>query len=115
MNLCNFRYDRNLKPYGMKKCKYHCDYGDGENCHYKEENGCIYNENKGEEQVIIDKREHLYVVVKNGMYMQRYAKGEARWVTKRSKNIWGTYDKEWAEKFAKISGGYVEEWKDELI
>ena len=23
----------------MKKCKYHCDYGDGENCHY--ENGCV--------------------------------------------------------------------------
>lgn len=26
----------------MKKCKYHCDYGDGENCHYEGENGCIY-------------------------------------------------------------------------
>ena len=26
----------------MKKCKYHCDYGDGEYCHYKEGNGCIY-------------------------------------------------------------------------
>ena len=23
----------------MKKCKYHCDYGDGENCHYG--NGCV--------------------------------------------------------------------------
>jgi len=46
MNLGNFRYDRNLKPYGMKKCKYHCDYGDGENCHYKEEDGCIYNKVK---------------------------------------------------------------------
>lgn len=43
MNLGNFRYDRNLKPYGMKKCKYHCDYSDGEYCHYKEEDGCIYN------------------------------------------------------------------------
>ena len=28
----------------MKKCKYHCEYGDGENCHYKNKNGCIYNE-----------------------------------------------------------------------
>ena len=46
MNLCNFKYDRNLKPYGMKKCKYHCDYCDGENCHYKEEDGCIYNKGR---------------------------------------------------------------------
>ena len=27
----------------MKKCKYHCDYGDGENCHFSEDK-CIYNE-----------------------------------------------------------------------
>ena len=26
----------------MKKCKYHCNYGDGENCHYEGECGCIY-------------------------------------------------------------------------
>lgn len=25
----------------MKKCKYHCDYGDGENCHYEGESGCV--------------------------------------------------------------------------
>ena len=25
----------------MKKCKYHCDYGDGEYCHY--EDGCVNN------------------------------------------------------------------------
>lgn len=25
-----------------KKCKYHCDYGDGENCHYEGEGDCIY-------------------------------------------------------------------------
>ena len=25
----------------MKKCKYHCDYGDGENCHYTGESGCV--------------------------------------------------------------------------
>lgn len=30
----------------MKKCKYHCDYGDGENCHYAGENGCIYNKGR---------------------------------------------------------------------
>ena len=27
----------------MKKCKYHCDYGDGENCHYTGISDCIYN------------------------------------------------------------------------
>jgi len=27
----------------MKKCKYHCDYGDGENCHYTGESGCMFN------------------------------------------------------------------------
>ena len=32
----------------MKKCKYHCDYGDGEYCHYKEIDGCIYNKTKEE-------------------------------------------------------------------
>ena len=45
MMLGNFRTDRNGVPY-MKKCKYHCDYGDGENCHYKEEDGCIYNKGR---------------------------------------------------------------------
>ena len=25
----------------MKKCKYHCDYGDGEYCHYEGESGCV--------------------------------------------------------------------------
>ena len=30
----------------MKKCKYHCDYGDGENCHYDGESGCIYNKGR---------------------------------------------------------------------
>ena len=43
MNLANFRYDRNGNQYGLKRCKYHCDYGDGEYCHYKEQDGCIYN------------------------------------------------------------------------
>ena len=28
----------------MKKCKYHCDYGDGEYCHYKGKSGCVNNE-----------------------------------------------------------------------
>lgn len=42
MMLGDFRTDRNGVPY-MKKCKYHCDYGDGEHCHYREESGCIYN------------------------------------------------------------------------
>jgi len=46
MNLANFRTDRNGNPYGLKKCKYHCDYGDGEYCHYKEIDGCIYNKIK---------------------------------------------------------------------
>ena len=27
----------------MKKCKYHCDYGDGEYCHYEGESGCVFN------------------------------------------------------------------------
>ena len=27
----------------MKKCKYHCDYGDGENCHYEGKDDCVYN------------------------------------------------------------------------
>lgn len=48
MNLANFRTDRNGNPYGLKKCKYHCDYGDGEYCHYKEIDGCIYNKTKEE-------------------------------------------------------------------
>ena len=26
-----------------KYCKYHCDYGDGENCHYKGEGNCMFN------------------------------------------------------------------------
>ena len=43
MNLADFRTDRNGNPYGLKKCKYHCDYGDGEYCHYKEHDRCIYN------------------------------------------------------------------------
>lgn len=43
MNLANFRNDRNGNQYGLKRCKYHCDYGDGEYCHYKEQDGCIYN------------------------------------------------------------------------
>ena len=30
----------------MKKCKYHCDYGDGEYCHYKEEGGCVFNKGR---------------------------------------------------------------------
>lgn len=48
MNLADFRTDRNGNPYGLKKCKYHCDYGDGEYCHYKEIDGCIYNKTKEE-------------------------------------------------------------------
>ena len=28
----------------MKKCKYHCDYGDGEYCHYEGESGCWHFE-----------------------------------------------------------------------
>ena len=30
----------------MKKCKYHCDYGDGENCHYTGESGCVDREKR---------------------------------------------------------------------
>ena len=45
MILGNFRTDRDGIPY-FKKCKYHCDYGDGEYCHYKEEDGCIYNKGR---------------------------------------------------------------------
>ena len=26
----------------LKKCKYHCDYSDGENCRYKGDGDCIY-------------------------------------------------------------------------
>ena len=48
MKLADFRTDRNGNPYGLKKCKYHCDYGDGEYCHYKEIDGCIYNKTKEE-------------------------------------------------------------------
>ena len=48
MKLADFRTDRNGNPYSLKKCKYHCDYGDGEYCHYKEIDGCIYNKTKGE-------------------------------------------------------------------
>lgn len=36
------RNDALSKELHMKKCKYHCDYGDGENCHYKSEGDCIY-------------------------------------------------------------------------
>lgn len=43
MNLADFLTDENENPYSLKKCKYHCDYGDGEYCHYKEHDGCIYN------------------------------------------------------------------------
>lgn len=28
----------------MRKCRYHCDYGDGENCHYTGQRDCVYNE-----------------------------------------------------------------------
>ena len=52
MNLANFRTDRNGNPYGLKKCKYHCDYGDGEYCHYKEIDRCISNKTK--EEIISD-------------------------------------------------------------
>ena len=45
MNLADFRKDRNGVPY---KCKYHCDYGDGEFCHNKE-NGCVLNKSQDEE------------------------------------------------------------------
>ena len=48
MKLADFRTNRNGNPYGLKKCKYHCDYGDGEYCHYKEIDGCIYNKTKEE-------------------------------------------------------------------
>lgn len=48
MNLADFRKDRNGDAYGLKKCKYHCNYGDGEYCHYKEIDGCIYNKTKEE-------------------------------------------------------------------
>lgn len=48
MNLADFRTDRNGNPYGLEKCKYHCDYGDGEYCHYKETDGCIHNKTKEE-------------------------------------------------------------------
>ena len=27
-----------------KKCKYHCDYGDGENCYYDGKADCVHNE-----------------------------------------------------------------------
>lgn len=30
----------------MKKCKYHCDYGDGEYCHYEGKNGCVFNKGR---------------------------------------------------------------------
>ena len=48
MKLADFRTDRNGNPYGLKKCKYPCDYGDGEHCHYKEIDRCIYNKTKEE-------------------------------------------------------------------
>ncbi len=48
MKLADFQTDRNGNPYGLKKCKYHCDYGDGEYCHYNEIDGCIYNKTKEE-------------------------------------------------------------------
>ena len=57
MNLANFRTDRNGNPYGLKKCKYHCDYGDGEYCHYKEIDGCIHNKTKEEFKRINDSGE----------------------------------------------------------
>ena len=47
MNLANFQKDKNGNLIGLKKCKYHCDYGDGEHCHYKGIDGCIYNKTKG--------------------------------------------------------------------
>ena len=50
MNLANFKTDRNGNPYGLKKCKYHCDYGDGEYCHYKEHDECIYNKIKDKQK-----------------------------------------------------------------
>lgn len=49
MNLANFRNDENGNQYGLKRCKYHCDYGDGEYCHYKEHDGCIYNKSQDEQ------------------------------------------------------------------
>ena len=112
MLLGEFKTDKNGSPL-FKKCKYHCDYGDGEYCHYREEDGCIFNKTKNEQ--ITDMRDHLYVVVKNGMYMRAYQKFEPIWVTKRDKNIWGTYDKKFAEHYATMFGGHVEEWNDEQI
>ena len=56
MNLADFRTDRNGNSYGLKKCKYHCDYGDGEYCHYKEIDGCIHNKTKEEIDVQIKGR-----------------------------------------------------------
>ena len=57
MNLANLRTDRNGNPYGLKKCKYHCDYGDGEYCHYKEIDGCIHNKIKEEFKTTNDRGE----------------------------------------------------------
>lgn len=45
MKLADFRKDKNGVPY---KCKYHCDYGDGEYCH-KKEGCCVFNKSQDEE------------------------------------------------------------------
>ena len=42
----------------MKKCKYHCDYGDGENCHYEGKDDCVYNKK--------DKKEYIMRTEDNG-------------------------------------------------
>lgn len=44
MNLADFRKDKNGIPY---KCKYHCDFGDGEFCYYRE-GGCALNLTKSQ-------------------------------------------------------------------
>lgn len=46
MNLANNRKDSNEETIGLKKCKYHCDYGDGEYCHYKEKDGCVFTKGR---------------------------------------------------------------------
>ena len=44
IDTCSESSEETKEKSKMKKCKYHCDYGDGRYCHYKGESGCVNNE-----------------------------------------------------------------------
>ena len=46
----------------MKKCKYHCDYGDGENCHYTGKSGCVNFESETQKNKQQNKQQKWFSV-----------------------------------------------------